>query len=88
MSLSFNPEPSPRELAISEILRDVFGPDPQVPLNTSVDYDVDASLLNLMLEANPSEDHVVDYLRGHEANPRPDQVRLATLRLLGLLADS
>jgi hypothetical protein len=50
-----------RVRARSEILREVFGPDPRVLGETPMHYDLDAALLDMMLKANPPEEHLQDY---------------------------
>ncbi len=86
MAQAFNPHPSARELAISEILQDVFGPDSRVPEETPMHYDVDASLLNMMLNANPSEEHLLDYFSVHKPGADSVRIRAASLRLLDLIS--
>jgi hypothetical protein len=86
VNLPFKPAMSPREQAIARILVDVLGPDPAVPAETPVHYDVDASFLASMLDANPSEEHVVEYFIA-DANIDDFQRRLIARRLLALLPD-
>ena len=86
MAQSFNSHPSARELAISEIMRDVFGPDLRVPAETPMHYDVDASLLDMMLNANPSEEHLLDYFGIQTPGADIARIRAASLRLLALIS--
>ena len=85
MPKSFNPNPSPRELAISGILREAFGPDPSVPDETPMHYDVDASLLDMMLNANPSEEHLLDYLGAQQEGADLERIGWVTTQLLNLV---
>lgn len=85
MAEAFNPHPSARELAISEILREIFGPDSRVPEESPMHYDVDATLLDMMLRANPSEEHLLDYFGIQEPHADSTRIRAAARRLLGLV---
>ena len=80
--MSYNPNPSPREIAISEILRDVFGDDPEFTENRLLHYDVDASMLDMMLEANPAEEHLLDYFGIQSRDADDFRIREATRRIL------
>ena len=84
MSQSFNPNPSTRELTISEILREAFGPDPSVPRETPMHYDVDASFLDMMLNASPSEEHLLDYLGAQQEGADHERIGQAVRQLLKL----
>jgi hypothetical protein len=83
--MSYNPNPSRREIAISEILRDVFGDDPEFAENRLLHYDVDASMLEMMLEANPDEEHLLDFFDIQSDHVDHARIREATRRILMLL---
>lgn len=82
----YKPTFTPREQRIMSILLRTLGPDPAVPAETHVHYDVDASFLNMMLDAHPSEAHIVAYLA--EAQPRSNvsQRTEAARKLIALLS--
>jgi hypothetical protein len=80
--MSYNPNPSRREIAISEILRDVFGEDPEYTQDRLLHYDVDASMLDMMLEANPEEDHLLDFFEIQSRDADLTRIREATRRIL------
>ena len=83
--MSFKPNPSEREMAIAQILRDVFGDDTEVPEATATHYDVDVSMLDMMLDANPSEEHLFDYFGIQSPGADVARIREVTRRLLLLL---
>lgn len=85
MKTPFNPWPAEREREISGILWHALGPDPRVPAETPVHFDVDATLLHAMLDAGPSEHHLSEYLGAAYPAADPDGGRMAARRLLGLL---
>ena len=72
-----------RQRAISEILQECLGPDPSVPSEAGQRYEVDAHLLDSMLNAHPSEEHVLDYFRGTRGHATQSLYAL-TERLLSL----
>ena len=80
--MSYNPNPSRREIAISEILREVFGDDPEFTQERLLHYDVDASMLDMILEANPEEDHLLDFFDIQSPDADHPRIREATRRIL------
>jgi hypothetical protein len=80
--MSYNPNPSRRETAISEILRDVFGDDPGFAKDMLLHYDVDASMLDMMLEAHPNEEHLLDFFDVQSDDADHARIREATRRIL------
>lgn len=79
-SLLFNA----RQRAISDILQEAFGPDPSVPAEAVDHYEVDAHFLDMMLNASPSEEHILDYLGVQGPGADVDALRVLAVRLLRL----
>ena len=84
VNMSYNPTPSKLETEISRILRDVFGDDPEMTDQRLLHYDVDSSMLEVMLASNPSEEHILDFLGIQSRGVDDARIRDAARRILQL----
>ena len=76
--------PDPRHLAIQQILRAGLAGTPE---DLGDDYEAASWLLDMMLDAAPQPDHIIEFLAGHQLDPDLHRLRRVADHLLAWRAN-